>query len=214
MEVYILPINSALKRLFISRYLQYFIFLFTIMSDKEKNPKTKEESPKKEESKKKEESPKAEQPKEESKDKTTEKSEDTPKTDTSKLESDLNALKGVVSGKDEKLKSTEERLEALEKQVTTSEQKSQVKDKLLDFDGPDSVKEVLKSNIDGLTPETFDAKAEEYTSIYNKGVEEQKEANAKFVGTKPKPTVPEDFSERVKNAKTQEELDEILAEQG
>ena len=182
--------------------------------DKKKNPEVKEESKEEtlqEESKDKKESPKAEQPsKEEPKEVNQEETDD----GTSKLKNDFEALKGAVSGKDKQLQSVVKKVSELEQEVARANNISRVKDLLLDFNGPDSVREILKSNLENYTPESFQQEAEKYTSIYNKGVEEQKEAASKFVGQKPEPQAPADFSERVNNAKNEEELSEILAEFG
>lgn len=178
------------------------------MENKEKNSEKEKESDKPEvkvdkkaESKPEKKSSKADKSTEESK-------------DTSKLETDMEALKGSLSGKDKKLKTVEDQLVEANDRLDKIENQSKVKDLLLESDHPEAVQQALKKDLGTLTPETFEAKADEYNSLYEQGRDEQKAKNANFVSKKPEPKTPEDFKEKLDKVTSKEELEELVKESG
>lgn len=124
-----------------------------------------------------------------------------------KMEQDIKALSGVVSGKDKKLGE-------LEGELSKVKNEAAVKDLLLEAELPTAVKSALKSRMGSLTPENFEAEAQVLTDIYNSGKEAKADEVKNVVGKKPSETEAKPVVDKVLGAKTEKELLEALEEGG
>lgn len=130
---------------------------------------------------------------------------------TEKLQGDFEALKGVVSGKDKKLKETQDALVELQQNLLKTQNQLKVKDMLIDSDLPEPVKAVLKGEIEDLTPENFEIKAEKYKAVFEGGKKSYEQDVIKSVEKKPADTKDAaDLALKIENAKSEQELYAIL----
>ena len=128
-------------------------------------------------------------------------------------DNEIKALRGSVSGKDSKINSIsekmEEKLKELEKKLNTAEATAVVKEKLLNAEIPEEIKNILKSDND-ITPDNFDAKVEKYQDAYNSGLNKRKESLRNNLKS---PISSEDFDKNktsIGEANSIDELQKIL----
>lgn len=175
------------------------------MSDDKNDSRSPEES-KNSESKK--ENEKTEKQPSEDNDKTVSTHEASPKVETKEEEkdkiskSDFDALKGMVSSKDKKLAE-------LTDEINKIKMRDAVKDLLLESDFPDVIKSKLKNQIDSLTPESFKSVGEDLLDIYNNGKESYKSEQSNKLNRAPSSEEQKPINDKIKNAKTLEELWEV-----
>lgn len=107
------------------------------------------------------------------------------------------------------LSKKDKQLSKIEKELEQMKNREIVKDKLLESDLPDIVRNKIKNNINNITPESFDRVKNEYLEIYEYGKNSYKEDQNKRVNKTLK-SANLDVKDKLKLAKTKEELEEIF----
>lgn len=117
---------------------------------------------------------------------------------------DVGALEATNKSLSGQISALQKQLNEQQKATAAIENREKVKDKLLNSDLPDSVKNTLKEELEELTPETFDKRAERYTTLYNQALENKKVDQAQI--NRPDKSEDNDFITNLSAAKTEQDV--------
>ena len=112
----------------------------------------------------------------------------------------FDAVNNNLSEKDRELSN-------IQKELHQMKNREAVKDLLLDSELPDVVKQQLKSNIDTISPETFEGKSSELMKVYESGRKSYETAQVKSVTKTPDKTKDVEWSDKVAGAESVDDLE-------
>ena len=125
--------------------------------------------------------------------------------DINKIKNELHSLRTAQSGKDKQI-------DSLAKELERMKEREQLKDKLLsDNELPEVVRSALSDDINTMSLQDYDAKRSKYVKVFE---DAQKVATQRAISvTNNEPNIEEqkNVMDLINNAKTQQEIDELIA---